>query len=386
MKIHEYQAKRIFKEYGVPIPKGDIAFTTEEAVQVAKQLCVPKYVLKAQVHAGGRGKAGGIKVASSIEEVEKLSQEMIGMILKTHQTGATGKKVSCILIEEGMEIDKELYIGLTVDRANECLTLLGSPAGGVEIEVVAEKNPELLFKEQINILGLKPYQARRMAFNLGLKDKQISIATNIMQAMYNIFKQKDASLVEINPLIITKQGNLIALDAKINFDDNGLFKHPEIRDLRDLNEEEPLEVEASNYKLNYIKLDGNVGCMVNGAGLAMSTMDIIKLAGGEPANFLDVGGGATKEQVAHAFRILISDKNVKAILINIFGGIMRCDVVAAGIVEAAKEVKVELPMVVRLQGTNMEEGGRILKESGLTFGIAETMQEAAEKVVALINK
>jgi len=385
MKIHEYQAKRIFKEYGIPVPKGDIAFTTDEAVQVAKGLNAGKYVLKAQVHAGGRGKAGGIKLATSIDEVEKLSQAMIGMILKTHQTGAAGKKVRCILVEEGMEIEKELYIGLTVDRANECLTMLGSPAGGVEIEVVAEKNPELLFKEQISVLGLRDYQARRMAFNLGLKDKQIQTAVNIMKAMYKIFKEKDASLVEINPLIVTKQGNLIALDAKINFDDNGLFRHPEIRDLRDLNEEEPLEVEASNYKLNYIKLDGNVGCMVNGAGLAMSTMDIIKLAGGEPANFLDVGGGATKEQVAHAFRILISDKNVKAILINIFGGIMRCDVVASGIVEAAKEVKVELPMVVRLQGTNMEEGRRILRESGLTFAIAETMQEAAEKVTSLIK-
>lgn len=385
MKIHEYQAKRIFREYAIPVPKGDIAFTTEEAVNVAKQLLGPKYVLKAQVHAGGRGKAGGIKVASSIEEVEKLSQQMIGMILRTHQTGATGKKVRCILVEDGVEIDHELYLGLTVDRANECLTFLGSPAGGVEIEVVAEKNPDLLFKEQIDVLGLKSYQARRLAFNLGLKDKQVSTAVKIMQSMYQIFRQKDASLVEINPLILTKQGELIALDAKINFDDNGLFRHPEIRNLRDLNEEEPLEIEASNYKLNYIKLDGNVGCMVNGAGLAMSTMDIIKLAGGEPANFLDVGGGATKEQVAHAFRILISDKNVKAILINIFGGIMRCDIVASGIVEAAKEVKVNLPMVVRLQGTNMGEGRRILKESGLTFGIAETMQEAAEKVVSLIK-
>ncbi|OGF64856.1 MAG: succinate--CoA ligase subunit beta [Candidatus Fischerbacteria bacterium RBG_13_37_8] len=385
MKIHEYQAKRIFKEYGVPIPNGDVVFTSEEAAQIAKKLNVRKYVLKAQVHAGGRGKAGGIKIATTVEEVENLSRDMIGMILKTHQTGAAGRKVRSLLVEEAMDIDKELYLGLTVDRANECLVLLGSPAGGVEIEVVAEKNPELLFKERIDILGLRPYMARRMAFNLGLKDKQISAAVAIMQAMFKIFIQKDASLVEINPLIITKQGNIVALDAKINFDDNALFRQAAVKDMRDLNEEEPLEVEASNYKLNYIKLDGNVGCMVNGAGLAMSTMDIIKLAGGEPANFLDVGGGATKDQVAHAFRILISDKNVKAILINIFGGIMRCDVVAAGIVDAAKEVKVNLPMVVRLQGTNMQEGRQILKESGLTFGIAETMQEAASKVTDAIK-
>lgn len=385
MKIHEYQAKRIFKEYGIPVPNGDVAFTTEEAEQVAKKLNCKKYVLKAQVHAGGRGKAGGIKIANNANEVEELSRQMIGMILKTHQTGATGRKVRSILIEEGMEIEKELYIAITVDRANESLVLIGSPAGGVEIEVVADKNPELIYKEQISILGLRPFQARRMAFNLGFRDKQINAACAIMQALYKIFMQKDASLVEINPLIITKQGNIIALDAKVNFDDNALYRQATVKDLRDFNEEEPLEVEASKFKLNYIKLDGNVGCMVNGAGLAMSTMDIIKLAGGEPANFLDVGGGATQEQVAQAFRILISDKNVKGILINIFGGIMRCDVVAKGIVEAAKEVNVNLPMVVRLQGTNMEEGRKILKESGLKFGIAETMQEAASKITEMIK-
>jgi succinyl-CoA synthetase beta subunit len=386
MKIHEYQAKRIFRDYAVPVPNGDVAFTPAEAEQIAKKLQTKKYVLKAQIHAGGRGKGGGIKIATTITEVQELSKQLIGMILKTPQTGPAGRLVRSILVEEGMDIERELYVAITVDRANECLVLIGSPAGGMEIEVVAEKNPESIFKEQIGILGLRPYQARRMAFNLGFKDKQVNAATAIMLALYNIFKQKDASLVEINPLILTKQGNILALDAKINFDDNALYRQKPIQELRDFNEEDPLEVEASKYNLNYIKLDGSVGCMVNGAGLAMSTMDIIKLAGGEPANFLDVGGGATQEQVANAFRILISDKNVKGILINIFGGIMRCDIVAKGIVEAAKQLQMSMPMVVRLQGTNMEEGRKILKESGLTFGIAETMQEAASKIVAMTHK
>lgn len=385
MKIHEYQAKRIFKEFGIPTPKGDIAFTPDEAIEVAKKIKANKYVLKAQIHAGGRGKAGGIKLASSIEEVENIARKMIGMTLITPQTGPAGRKVRSILIEEALDISKELYIGLTIDRAKQCLVLIGSPAGGVEIEEIAAKNPDLIFKEEIDILGLKDFKARRMAYNLGFKDKQINIAASLMHSLYNLFIQKDASLVEINPLIITKEGEIIALDAKINFDDNALYRQPSIRELRDFNEEDPLEIEASKYKLNYIKLEGNVGCMVNGAGLAMSTMDLIKLAGGEPANFLDVGGGANQEQIAHAFKILISDKNVKAILINIFGGIMRCDIVAKGIVEAAKEVKINMPMVVRLEGTNKEEGQKILQESSLKFLVAETMKEAADKIIQIIK-
>lgn len=385
MKIHEYQAKRLFKEYGIPIPRGDVAFTPDEALEVAKKIKTSKYVIKAQIHAGGRGKAGGIKIATSLEEVENIARKMIGMSLITHQTGAAGKKVRAILVEEGVDINKELYLGITIDRAKQCLVLIGSPAGGVEIEEVAIKSPELIFKEEIDVLGLKDFKARRMAYNLGFKDKQVNLASSIMKAMYNLFIQKDASLVEINPLITTSNDGIIALDAKINFDDNALYRQPAIRELRDFNEEEPLEIEASKYKLNYIKLEGNVGCMVNGAGLAMSTMDLIKLAGGEPANFLDVGGGANQEQIAHAFKILISDKNVKAILINIFGGIMRCDVVAKGIVEAAKEVQINLPMVVRLEGTNKEEGKKLLQESSLKFVVAGTMKEAAEKVIEMIK-
>jgi len=386
MKIHEYQAKRLFKEYGIPIPRGDVAFTPDEALEIAKKIKASKYVIKAQIHAGGRGKAGGIKKAESLDEVENIARKMIGMTLITHQTGSAGKKVRAILVEEGVDINKELYLGITIDRAKQCLVLIGSPAGGVEIEEVAAKSPELIFKEEIDVIGLKDFKARRMAYNLGFKDKQTNLACSIMKAMYNLFIQKDASLVEINPLITTSNNGIIALDAKINFDDNALYRQPAIRELRDFNEEEPLEIEASKYKLNYIKLEGNVGCMVNGAGLAMSTMDLIKLAGGEPANFLDVGGGANQEQIAHAFKILISDKNVKAILINIFGGIMRCDIVAKGIVEAAKEVQINLPMVVRLEGTNKEEGKKILQESSLKFIVAGTMKEAAEKVIKMIKQ
>ncbi len=383
MKIHEYQAKQILKAHGVQIPQGEVADSASKAREIAEKIGA-KVVLKAQVHAGGRGKGGGIKLAGSPEEAEKTAKEMIGMNLVTPQTGPEGKLVSRILVEEALDIAKELYIGIVIDRAKEAPVVMASSEGGVEIEKVAAETPELIFKEYINpATGFLPFQARNLAFKLGLSGETFKQAVKFITSLYKAFEATDASLAEINPLLVTKQGNVLALDAKMNFDDNALARHTDIKEMRDLNEEEPLEVEASKYDLNYIKLDGNVGCMVNGAGLAMATMDIIMHSGGMPANFLDVGGGVSEEAVQNAFKILVSDKDVKAALINIFGGIVRCDLVASGIVKAAEELQLKVPMVVRLEGTNVEEGKKILKESGLSFYPAESMKEAAEKVVPL---
>lgn len=386
MKIHEYQAKQILKKYGVQIPEGDVAETPAQAREIAGRVG-PKIVLKAQIHAGGRGKGGGIKLANSLEEVEKLAQDMIGMTLITHQTGPQGKLVRRILVEEALNIERELYVGVVIDRAKEAPVIMASPEGGVEIEKVAAETPELIFKEYINpSTGFLPFQARKLAFKLGLEGETFKQAVKFILSLYAAFEATDASLAEINPLLITREGYVMALDAKMNFDDNALPRHPDILLMRDLDEEEPLEVEASKFSLNYIKLDGNVGCMVNGAGLAMATMDIIMYSGGMPANFLDVGGGVSEEAVKNAFRILVSDKDVKAALINIFGGIVRCDLVASGIVMAAKEIGLRIPMVVRLEGTNVDQGKKILEDSGLAFYPAESMKEAAEKVVPLAEK
>ena len=383
MKIHEYQAKQILSKYGVQIPKGEVTDEPSKAREIADKVG-PKVVLKAQVHAGGRGKGGGIKLAGSSGEAEKIAKEMIGMTLVTHQTGPEGKLVKRILVEEALDIDRELYIGIVIDRAKEAPVVMASSEGGVEIEKVAAETPESIFKEYINpATGFLAFQARNLAFKLGLAGETFKQAVKFIISLYRAFEATDASLAEINPLLVTKQGNVLALDAKMNFDDNALPRHPDIKEMRDLDEEEPLEVEASKFGLNYIKLDGNVGCMVNGAGLAMATMDIIMHSGGMPANFLDVGGGVSEEAVQNAFKILVSDEDVKAALINIFGGIVRCDLVASGIVKAAKELSLNLPMVVRLEGTNVEEGKKILKESGLSFFPAESMKEAAEKVVPL---
>ncbi|MFQ6081963.1 MAG: ADP-forming succinate--CoA ligase subunit beta [Candidatus Aminicenantia bacterium] len=386
MKIHEYQAKQILSKYGVAIPQGEVADIPDKVKEIAQKIG-GKIVLKAQIHAGGRGKGGGIKVASNAQEAEEIAREMIGMALITHQTGPEGKIVRKLLVEEALEIEKELYLGIVIDRSRETSVIMASPEGGVEIEKVATENPELIFKEYINpATGILPFQARKLAFSLGLTGKANKQAIKFILSLYQAFQATDASLAEINPLVVTKDGQVLALDAKMNFDDNALYRHPDIAQMRDLTEEEPLEVEASKYKLNYIKLDGNVGCMVNGAGLAMATMDIIMHAGGMPANFLDVGGGASEEAVKNAFKILISDPNVKAALINIFGGIVRCDLVANGIVQAAREVNLSIPMVIRLEGTNAKQGKEILKNSGLDFYVAETMKEAAEKVVPLTKK
>jgi succinyl-CoA synthetase beta subunit len=386
MKIHEYQAKGILKKYGVAVPRGEMATTREQAEAAAMNLFnagATGVVVKAQIHAGGRGKGGGVKIAKSVEEAAELAGKMLGMKLVTHQTGPEGKIVQRLLIEETLPIEKELYIGILVDRGEGKTVFMASAAGGMEIEQVAAQNPEAILKEYIDPgMGLEAFQGRKLAFQLGLKPAQINQAVQFMQGLYQAFLATDASLLEINPFITTSDGRLFALDAKINFDDNALFRHSEIRELRDTTEEDPLEVEASKYNLNYIKLDGNVGCMVNGAGLAMATMDIIKYAGGMPANFLDVGGGANAEQVTHAFEILLSDKNVKAVLINIFGGILRVDTLATGVVEAAQKTHIQLPIVLRLEGTNVEAGRDILKRSGLNFIVAETMKDAAEKVVA----
>jgi succinyl-CoA synthetase beta subunit len=384
MKIHEYQAKAILAAHGVPVPQGEVVLNPDEARAAAQRLGGGTVVVKAQIHAGGRGKGGGVKVVKGPDEAERAARDIIGMRLVTHQTGADGQVVHRVLIEQGVKIDRELYLGLVLDRASERPVLMVSPDGGVEIEKVAHETPERIFKEFIHPgAGLAPFQTRKLAFALGLTGPQISQVAKLMNAVYAAFKATDASLIEINPLIVTAEGNLLALDAKMNFDDNALYRHPEIKDLRDLAEEAPLEVEASKYSLNYIKLEGTVGCMVNGAGLAMATMDIIKLAGGEPANFLDVGGGANAEQIRNAFKILMSDKSVKAVLINIFGGILRCDVLAEGVIAAVKELGVPVPIVVRMEGTNVELGKKMLTESGLKFTTADTMGEAAEKVVAL---
>jgi succinyl-CoA synthetase beta subunit len=386
MKIHEYQAKGILKKYGVSVPRGEMAQSREEAEAVAKSLFsagASGVVVKAQIHAGGRGKGGGVKIAKSMEEAGELAGKMLGMKLVTHQTGPEGRVVRRLLIEETLPIEKELYLGILLDRAEAKPVFMASAAGGMDIEQVAAENPEAILKQYIDPgMGLEPFQARKIAFQLGLKPQQINPAVQFLTGLYRAFLDTDASLVEINPFISCSDGRLFALDAKLNFDDNALFRHSDLRELRDITEEDPLEVEASKYSLNYIKLDGNVGCMVNGAGLAMATMDIIKHAGGMPANFLDVGGGANADQVTHAFEILLSDKNVKAVLINIFGGILRVDTLATGVVEAARKTQIQLPIVLRLEGTNVEQGREILQQSRLNFIVAETMKDAAEKVVA----
>jgi succinyl-CoA synthetase beta subunit len=390
MKIHEYQAKAILSKFGVPVPRGEMATTREEAEDIARRLLgngAGGVVVKAQIHAGGRGKGGGVKLAKSVEEAGELASKMLGMTLVTHQTGPEGRVVRRLLIEETLPIARELYLSMLLDRAEAKLLIMASQAGGMEIEQVAAERPEAILKEHIETaVGLEPYQARKIAFGLGLQGEEIKHAAQLLFGIYNAYLDTDASLVEINPLITTQDHRVIALDAKVNFDDNALFRHKEIRELRDISEEDPLEVEASKYGLNYIKLDGNVGCMVNGAGLAMATMDIIKYAGGMPANFLDVGGGANEEQVTHAFEILLSDKNVRAVLINIFGGILRVDTLANGVVTAARKTNVTFPIVLRLEGTNVERGREILKESGLNFIVAETMKDAAEKVVAAAGR
>jgi succinyl-CoA synthetase beta subunit len=381
MKIHEYQGKQILARYNVRIPRGEVAYTKEEAREIAERIG-GTVVVKAQIHAGGRGKGGGVKVAKTADDAAELAGRMLGMHLVTAQTGPEGRQVQKVLIEEGLDIRKELYLGIVIDRQTGKPVFMASASGGMDIEEVAARNPELILREYIEPgLGLQAFQARRLAFGLGLAPELINDAVQFMIALYRAFEDTDASLAEINPFLVTGDNKVYALDAKMNFDDNALYRHKDIKELRDLNEEDPLEIEASKFGLNYIKLDGNVACMVNGAGLAMATMDIIKLAGGSPANFLDVGGGASAEQVKNAFRILLSDKNVKAVLINIFGGIMRCDVVASGVVEAAKAIGVKVPIVVRLEGTNVEQGQEILRKSGLNFIVAEGMKDAAEKVV-----
>ncbi len=386
MKIHEYQAKAILKKNGVAVPRGEMAETREEAEATAKSLFdsgATRVVVKAQIHAGGRGKGGGVKIAKSAAEAGEIASHMLGMKLVTHQTGPEGRIVRRLLIEETLPIERELYLGIVIDRVEARPVFMASAAGGMEIEQVAAENPDAILKEHIDPgMGLEAFQARKLAFALGLKPQQISQAVQFMTGLYKAFEETDSSLMEINPFITCTDGRLFALDAKINFDDNAMFRHHDLRELRDITEEDLLEVEASKHSLNYIKLDGNVGCMVNGAGLAMATMDIIKYAGGMPANFLDVGGGANAEQVTHAFDILLSDKNVKAVLINIFGGILRVDTLATGVVEAAKKSQIQLPIVLRLEGTNVEAGREILKQSGLNFVVAETMKDAAEKVVA----
>jgi len=383
MKIHEYQGKAILKEYGVPVPRGIVARTPDEAEAAARELGTDVVVVKAQIHAGGRGKGGGVKLAKSPEEARQLAEQILGMHLVTHQTGPEGREVKTLLIEEGMPIDREFYLGITLDRVTGCNVFMASSAGGMEIEKVAEDTPELILKETIDpAVGLRPFQARKLAFGLGIPNELINQAASFMLKLYDAYEKTDASLVEINPFLLTEDKRLIALDAKLNFDDNAMFRHKDYAELRDLNEEEPLEIEASKFDLNYIKLDGNIGCMVNGAGLAMATMDIIKLAGGEPANFLDVGGGASQERVEQAFKILLADENVKAVLINIFGGIVRCDMVANGVVAAAKNLGVSIPIVARLEGTNVEEGRRVLSKSGIGIIPAQGMADAAQKVVA----
>jgi succinyl-CoA synthetase beta subunit len=385
MKIHEYQAKDILAKYGVAVPRGEVANTLDEALEVTRRLFTngaKGVVVKAQIHAGGRGKGGGVKVAKSFTEAEEYAKKILGMQLITHQTGPQGQKVQRLLIEETAPIDRELYLGIVLDRAKAQLVFMASQAGGMEIEEVAAKDPDAIYKEYIDpAVGFQPYQARNLAFKLGLKPTQINEAVKFMTGLYKVYIETDASLLEINPFITTKDDKLLALDCKINFDDNAMFRHKELKDLRDVAEEDPLEVEASKYALNYIKLDGNIACMVNGAGLAMATMDIIQYAGGSPANFLDVGGGANQQQIEQAFGILLSDPNVKAIFINIFGGILRVDVLAQGVVAAAKNLGVKLPIVLRLEGTNVEEGRKILKESGLNFEVGSTMKDAADLVV-----
>jgi succinyl-CoA synthetase beta subunit len=384
MKIHEYQAKAILAKFGVPVPRGEVVFNRDEARAAAQRLGASMVVVKAQIHAGGRGKAGGVKLAKSPDETARLAEQILGMQLITPQTGPEGRIVHRLLIEEGLDIKRELYLGILVDRASGAPVFMASAAGGMEIEEVAKDQPEAILRETIHpAAGFLPYQARKLAFGLGLAPEIVNAAVPVFQSLYRAFTETDASMLEINPCVVTGDGRFVALDAKVNFDDNALYRHPEFNDLRDLDEETPLEVEASKYKLNYIKLDGTVGCMVNGAGLAMATMDIIKLSGGSPANFLDVGGGASEDQVKNAFRILLSDPSVRAVFVNIFGGILRCDVLASGVVNAAKELKLKMPVVVRMEGTNVEQGKEILRNSGFNFTVADNMKDGAEKVVKL---
>ena len=384
MKIHEYQAKAILARHGVPVPRGEVAFNAAEAGEIARRLGSPVVVVKAQIHAGGRGKGGGVKLAKSADAAEALARDMIGMTLVTHQTGPEGRVVSRVLIEEGLQMTRELYVSVVLDRAAGKAVIMASAAGGMDIEEVAASTPEKIVRVHVEPgVGLVPFQARQIGFAIGLDGPQVSKAVKLLTSLYDAYVATDASLVEINPLVVTAGGDLLALDAKMNFDDNALYRHPDIRDLRDLGEEDALEIEASKFSLNYIHLDGNIGCMVNGAGLAMATMDIIKLAGGEPANFLDVGGGANAEQIRNAFKILMSDRNVRAVLINIFGGILRCDVLAQGVIAAVKELGVPVPIVIRMEGTNVEEGKRLLATSGMNFTTADSMGDAAATVVRL---
>ena len=386
MKIHEYQGKELFRKYGIPVPRGIPAFSVAEAVKAAKQLGGPVWVVKAQVHAGGRGKGGGVKLARSIEEVEKLASQILGMQLVTHQTGPDGQKVRRLLIEEGADIRDELYVGMVVDRVAQRVTLMASSEGGVNIEEVAAKTPEKIIKASIDpVLGLTDPQADDVARRIGIPEASVGQARTLLQQLYKVFDETDASLAEVNPLIVTGDGRVVALDAKLNFDSNALFRHPELTEMRDLDEEDPLEIEASKYDLSYISLDGNIGCLVNGAGLAMATMDTIKLFGGEPANFLDVGGGATTEKVTEAFKIMLRNPKVKGILVNIFGGIMRCDTIANGVVAAVKETKLSVPLVVRMKGTNEDLGRKILADSGLPIISADNMADAAQKIVAAVH-
>ncbi|MBU7592101.1 ADP-forming succinate--CoA ligase subunit beta [Metabacillus halosaccharovorans] len=386
MNIHEYQGKELLRKYGVSVPNGRVAFSVDEAVEAAKELGTGVVVVKAQIHAGGRGKAGGVKVAKNLDEARTYAEEILGKTLVTHQTGPEGKEVKRLLIEEGCDIKKEYYVGLVLDRATSRVVLMASEEGGTEIEEVAEQTPEKIFKEVIDpAVGLQGYQARRIAFNINIPKELVGQAVKFMMGLYQVFVEKDCSIAEINPLVITGDGKVMALDAKLNFDSNALYRHKDIVEYRDLEEEDPKEIEASKYDLSYISLDGNIGCMVNGAGLAMSTMDIIKYYGGEPANFLDVGGGATAEKVTEAFKIILSDQNVKGIFVNIFGGIMKCDVIAEGVVEATKQVGLEIPLVVRLEGTNVELGKKILDESGLNITSAESMADGAQKIVSLVK-
>jgi succinyl-CoA synthetase beta subunit len=387
MNIHEYQAKALLAQFGVAVPKGGVAYTPEEATKVAKDLGGSVWVVKAQIHAGGRGKAGGVKVTKSIEDATAAAKAMLGIKLKTHQTGPEGKEVKRVYIEQGSQIARELYLGMLLDRATSRVTVMASAEGGMDIEEVAAKTPEKIFRIAIDpVTGLQPFHARKIAFELGLEGKQVQAAVAFLDGLYRAFMSLDVSLVEINPLVVTASGDLIALDAKMNFDDNALFRQPNVRTLRDEDEEDPAELEASKHDLNYVKLSGNIGCMVNGAGLAMATMDIIKLYGGEPANFLDVGGGATRERVTTAFKLILSDPHVEGILVNIFGGIMRCDVIAEGVIAAAREVSLHVPLVVRLEGTNVELGKKILSQSGLPIVSADNLADAAEKIVKAVKE
>ena len=386
MNIHEYQGKEILRKYGVAVPNGKVAFSPDEAVKIAKELGSNVTVVKAQIHAGGRGKAGGVKIAKNLDEVRSYAKELLGKILVTHQTGPEGKEVKRLYIEEGSDIRKEYYLSFVLDRATSRVTLMGSEEGGMDIEEVAEKTPEKIFKEVVDpVTGLTPFQARRMAFNMNIPANLVNKAVKLMLGLYDAFIDKDASIVEINPLVVTGNDEVVALDAKFNFDGNALYRHKDILELRDFDEEDPKEIEASKYDLSYISLDGNIGCMVNGAGLAMATMDTISYYGGSPANFLDVGGGATAEKVTEAFKIILSDPKVKGIFVNIFGGIMKCDVIAEGVITAAKEVGLEVPLVVRLEGTNVERGKQLLNESGLNIVAADSMADGAQKIVGLVS-